>query len=126
MSDPDLSLATMLLIGYTESDPGNKNRLRTRYLEGAELLDARRAMARVLSRERPDRQLLATLARLFDPDPLVWEQREIKIGFRGGRGRPPDYVANTQIAQHVWDNTDFPHQTCHLPATPSSTGHSRW
>jgi len=99
VTDPDLHLATMLLIGFVDCE---RRRLTNKYLEkgSPEEVEARRAIVRVLRSNRPLRLLRWHLADLFDPDP-VSEQRTIEFVFRR-QGTPTDHIRNTQIAQYVW------------------------
>ena len=74
-------------------------------------LEARTAIARLLRSKGPldrqldrqlHRQLLDRLACLFDPNPRHGEQRKIRIEGRRP-GELTDYIRNTQIADHIWD-----------------------
>jgi len=99
MPGSDVQLATMLLIGFVDSE---RRRLSTKYLEKgcAEEVKARRAIARLLRSNHPLRLLRVHLADLFDPD-LASEARTIEFVFRR-QGTPTDHIRNTHIAQYVW------------------------
>jgi hypothetical protein len=101
MAYSKLQLARMLLSGYVEQD--KRKRLRSKYLKCGtpDELKARRALAEHLRSDGPlDRQIRSFLANLVDPEPLQWEPRTIRFGFRAGGGRV-DATANTQTAEYV-------------------------
>jgi hypothetical protein len=103
MSTSDVRLARLLLSGFVEQ--GSDGRLRSKYLQARtrEELDARRAIARLLRGNGPlDRQLRDRLADLFDPSSAAGEPRKIELVNRA-RGRTNDPIANTQIAEAVWN-----------------------
>src|SRR4051794_32638353 len=99
MASQDVSTARALLNGFLET--AGTGSVRTRYFAESEEQDARLALCRLLRSKDPlDRQLRNHLANLFDPDPLEWEPRQIKLAFRR-RGRHPDPARVTKSAMRV-------------------------
>lgn len=99
MNDED-GLILALLCGFYEKKRGL---IRERFLKGDEERRARTAFAKLLRSTRPlSREFRLILAALFDtePDTHPGVARQLAFVFRK-RGQPPDFAANTQIAEYV-------------------------
>jgi hypothetical protein len=64
----------------------------------------RAALTRVLRANRPlDQQLREILATMFDPSPGAWSPWSERVLRAGFRKKPKDHLANSHMAQFVWD-----------------------